>query len=1142
MPPDALLMDDLPIGLLVAAGLAWLGVLFAVALWGERAKARPLRAWPVVYALSLAVYCTAWTFYGVTTQAVRSGWPIPPTFVGTIALFVLCTPFLVRLVRLSKQHNTTSIADFIASRFGKSSALAAVVTAVAVLGMVPYIALQLKAVAMSFGAVAGLPERASGPATWQDLAFWVATFMALFAVLFGTRRAAATGHNRGLVLAMGFESLFKLVAMLALGAFVLFGLYAGPGDLQAATPSLEFREPASFWTLALLGALAMFTLPHQFHIGVVECRDERHLATARWLFPLFLLLIALPVLPLARAGEALLGGAGVAPDLYVLMLPLAHDQSGLALFAFLGGLSAATGMVILASLTLSIMLGNHWMTPLLLLKRRWAPGRELGVPVRIQRRVGIVLVLLLAYAYGRLAGTAEALADIGALSFSGLAQLAPAVVLAVYRPNLPARAILAGLLAGVAVWACVLLVPLAVDGRLFGALPGWLQPDALFGLGGDALPRAVVASLAANALAIALTTWIAGRRSGGVRADVDGQPLPDTVLQRLAERFLPPDRRAAVLGSADALERERAVEHELAAVVGAASARLLLDAARRRAPAPLDTVAELVGQAAEQAQFSQAVLSGALENMSQGVCVVDAELRLVAWNRPYLDLFDYPPELIRVGRPVADLLRHNASQGLMPADDVEAAVRRRLAHKRAGSAHRIERPWPDGRIIEIRGNPMPGGGFVATFSDVTAFRRAEQELKRSNETLEHRVVARTAELEQAKVEAERASAAKSRFLAAVSHDLVQPLNAAQLMTHSLAARLELPMAQQSLKQISGALGATEDLLEALLDISRLDAGGLEPRISRFALDELFEQLSSEFAMLAEARGLQLRWRASGLWVETDPQLLRRILQNFLSNAVRYTREGGILLAARRRGGRVLAGVWDTGPGIPDSARGVVFEEFRRLDPDGAAPGLGLGLAIAERMARLLEHRLVLDSRERRGTLFGVELSVAPPDERPLDRPAAAAARPVPARVLLVDNDPAMLESLSTLLGDWGLEVLARSDEAGALAALQADPALDLLILDYHLDRGRTGLEVLRALRAAGCTAPAVLISADHAAELRSAARAAGCALLHKPIRPLALKSVLRQLQTAASNRSFAGRAGRDPGDDPVANPFPDPLP
>src|SRR6056297_2990022 len=211
--------------------------------------------------------------------------------------------------------------------------------------------------------------------------------MALFAVLFGTRRASAVEQNRGLVLAMGFESLFKLAAMLALGLFVVFILHDGPADLARTTPGLPFSSGGTFITLMLLGALAMFTLPHQFHIGVVECRDGRHLRTARWLFPLFLLLIAMPILPLARAGQGLLGSQAVAPDLYVLMLPLANGREGLALFAFLGGLSAATGMVILASLALSIMIGNHWLTPLLV-NRKWSSSNGPAIGIRMQRRIG----------------------------------------------------------------------------------------------------------------------------------------------------------------------------------------------------------------------------------------------------------------------------------------------------------------------------------------------------------------------------------------------------------------------------------------------------------------------------------------------------------------------------------------------------------------------------------------------------------------------------------------------------------------------------------------------------------------------------------------------------------------------------------
>jgi len=1110
--------------ILIGAGLTWLGLLFAVALVGERSGERWRGLWPVVYSLSLAVYCTAWTFYGTTTQAARFGWPIPPTFVGTIVLFVFFFPFLRRLVTLSKATNATSIADFIATRFGKSSMLAAAVTGVAVLGIVPYISLQLQAVAMSFEAVHG--GRPGGEsAAWQDLALYAAATMAVFAMLFGTRRAAATEHNRGLVLAMGFESLLKLTAMLALGGYVIFVLFSGLEDLAVQAPAPAFSGQDSFVTLMLLGALAMFTLPHQFHIGVVECRQERHLHTARWLFPLFLILISLPILPLARAGNALLGGR-VAPDLYVLMLPLSESHHALALIAFLGGLSAATSMVILASLTLSIMIGNHWLTPALL-NRHWGRVSELGIPVRQQRRIGIVAVLLLAYVYSRLIGAADALADIGALSFSGLAQLGPAVLLAVYRPGLSALAVLAGIVSGVVVWAYVLFLPLllsgfAVDADWVSRGPlglGWLAPDQLFGLDQVApLTRAVAASLLVN-----LAVTLAGSR---LHAGSGGEPrLRDPVgadtLYRLAERFLPEDQIEPLFaGPSDAEDLADRLEHELAAVVGSASARLLLDAARRRTPAPLDTVADLVGQAAEQARFSREVLSGALENMSQGVCVVDEDMRLVAWNSAYLELFDYPDALIRVGRPVADLLRHNAHRGLMgEGGDTERKIQRRLTHKRAGTPHHVERSWPDGRIIEIRGNPMPGGGFVATFSDVTAFRYAEHELKRINETLEQRVVARTAELEQAKTQAERASEAKTRFLAAVSHDLVQPLNAAQLLTHALLGRIEEPRAGQSLEQISGALKATENLLEGLLDISRLDAGGIQVRRTRFPLGELFDQLHGEFSVLAEQRGLVLDKRPTGAWVESDPQLLRRILQNFLSNAVRYTGSGRILLGCRRRGACLQIGVWDTGPGIGEADQTVIFEEFRRLDKTERAPGLGLGLAIAERMARLLGHRIVLQSRLGRGTLFGVVVPRS--DERAVsEQPARRSGASPGLPLLVVDNDPGMLGSLETLLGGWGFAVHGAADGDSAMAACDRySPAL--LIIDFHLDAGMTGLAVLERLRRAGHGAAALLISADHGAQLRDAARAAGCELLHKPIRPLALRSMLNRLLGSTPAESAA---------------------
>ncbi|HEU0153666.1 MAG TPA: NahK/ErcS family hybrid sensor histidine kinase/response regulator [Arenimonas sp.] len=1100
--------------LVIGAGLVWLGLLFGTALWAERRPGLLSKQWPMVYSLSLAVYCTSWTFFGTVTQAQRSGWPIPPTFLGTILLYVLGFGFLLKLLRLAREHNSTSLADLVATRLGKNSWLAAVVTFVAMLGIVPYIALQLKAVAMSYG----LLTRASdlSPPPWQDSALYVALAMALFAMLFGTRRASAAEHNRGLVLAMALESLLKLGAMLALGAFVWFGL-----ELPDVPPVPPPADGASgFPALVLLGALAMFTLPHQFHVGVVECRDEGQLRTARWLFPLYMLVIALPILPLARAGDALLAPIGVPSDLYVLALPLAQGQEALALLAFLGGLSAATGMVILSTLALSVMISNHWLAPLLV-RGAWGLGGGKGADLRgavlMQRRVGILVVVLLAWGYSRAIAGSDALADIGALSFSGLATLAPAVGFAVWRPQTPPRAVLAGLLAAVAVWIWVLLVPALADAaaaRATWLVDGpfglaWLSPDGMFGLGEwSRIARATVLSLVAGAL----VTWALASRLDVLPDRGQGATLTRDGLRAVAVRFLPLPRVEAALAGATgdgavAAGVQQRVERELAAVLGAASARLLLDAARREQGRDLDTVATIVGEASQALRFNQRVLEAALENMSQGISVVDAELRLVAWNRPYAELFDYPPELLQVGVPVAELVAHNVARGRVQSRAAADPVQRRLQHMRAGTPYVTERRFGD-TVVEIRGTPMPGGGFVATFTDVTAFRRSEAELKLVAETLEQRVAERTAELAGAKAEAERANRAKTRFLAAVSHDLAQPLNAAHLFVHALSPQLDEPRHQAALANIDGALGSAESLLAGLLDISRLDAGGMAPKPQVFRIDELVLPLAAEFRVLAAEKALPLDTVACGAWVRTDPQLLRRVLQNFLGNAVRYTARGRILIGCRRRGDRLAIEVWDTGPGIAEADQSVIFEEFRRLDRGGQ--GLGLGLAIAERVARLLGLPLKLRSWPGRGTVFSIEVPRAAPAPVAAAAPAPPPPEPPRSRVLVVDNDADVLRGMQALLEGWQCEVLAARDGEEALRLVAADPP-DLVLLDFHLDDHQTGLMLRERLAAVMPPRPCVVITADHAADVRDAVAAAGCVLLHKPLKPLALKSVMARL-------------------------------
>ncbi|MBN5157887.1 MULTISPECIES: PAS-domain containing protein [unclassified Stenotrophomonas] len=1098
------------------ACIAWTALLFGVALWGERRGHRLSKAWPLIYALSLAVHCTAWTYYGAASQGLQWGFPIPPTLAGMALIFAFGLPFLLRLGRLAKQHNSATIADLVVARLRADRGLGFTITLVALFGIIPYIALQLKAVSQGLGALLG--DRFAPAAVQLDMSFWFALTMAAFTLLFGARKASATEPNRGIVVALGLESVLKLVALLAIG------LYAALSVRQAGTPLLEkmaqLPPPAimpDYLTMVALGAISAFTLPHQFHVGVVELRQTSDLRTARWLFPVYLLLIGLPSVPMALAGAAQLP-ASVSPDLYVLALPQAGGHHLLALLAYLGSLSAATGMMILSGLTLSIMLGNHGFGSRLLDGiAGGAAAADLRPRVLAFRRAGILAVFLMSWLYSRAMSDTEALSDFGLMSFTALSQLAPAVLLAVYRPRTPSPAIIAGIVLGSLAWLWLVLLPMVIPATPPASGPDdlhWLSVVSLRLQSGH-IAISMGASLAVNLLTVALVSR-AVRPSLPRRRDA----VAAASLRRTAGRFLGQERARQLMdGHAGQLlddDRVITIERELSAVVGAGMARLLVEAARDGGAAPLDAVTRAVGEATQALRFNQRLLEAALENMSQGISVVDAQLQLVAWNSRYAALFKFPPELLQVGQPVVNLTAWALAElkiGDGPGDSRDKALQRRAAHMRRGTPHLSERIFPDNTIVEIRGNPMPGGGYVATFTDVTAFRRAEEALKRSNETLERRVQDRTARLEQAVHEAERANVAKTRFLTAVGHDLIQPLHAAQLLTDAMSQHIESEFLDSFLRQIRGALDSTDDLLSGLLDISRLEAGGLVADPRPFALSTVLDPLAQEFAVLAAARGLQFRQVRSQAWVHSDPLLLRRVLQNFLANAIRYTCHGGVLLGVRRQGQALLIGVHDTGPGIAPEQQAVVFEEFHRVDRSNGQ-GLGLGLTIAHRIADLLHAPLHLRSVPEHGSAFSISVQRAAPPATPRSSPPAAGSSALKGvRVLVVDNDPDALEAMRQLLLSWGCDVIAagQADDIGPSAHEAA-----LWLFDYHLDDGDTGVALWKRLVGMHGPRPTVILSADAGSETREAVRGVGLSLLNKPFKPLALRWAINHLLAAST--------------------------
>ncbi|WP_458370889.1 hybrid sensor histidine kinase/response regulator [Pseudomonas fluorescens] len=1149
---------SLSTGLIAVVALAYMAILFAIAFYGDRRSA-PLpprvRAW--VYSLSLAVYCTSWTFFGAVGQAAEQLWSFLPIYLGPILLLVGAPWVLQKMVMISKQENITSIADFIAARYGKSQSLAVVVALICLVGVLPYIALQLKGIVLGVNLLIGAGADAMGTRA-QDTALIVSLVLALFTIVFGTRNLDATEHHRGMVLAIAFESLVKLFAFLAVGAFVTYGLYDGFDDLfdQAMlAPRLEqyWKETINWPSMVVQTGVAMMAiicLPRQFHVTVVENIDPQDLRLAKWVFPAYLALAALFVVPIALAGQMMLPSS-VLPDSFVISLPLAQSHPALALLAFIGGASAATGMVIVASVALSTMVSNDMLLPWLLRRnnaeRPFEVFRQWMLSVR---RVSIVVILLLAYVSYRLLGSTASLATIGQIAFAAVTQLAPAMLGALYWKQANRRGVFAGLAAGTFLWFYTLILPIAALslGLSLSTFPGlaWLHSNPL-NLPITPLTQGVVLSLAGNFTLFAWVSvlsrtrvsehWQAGRFIG---QEISARPSARSMLSvqindllQLAARFVGEERarqsfiRFAYRQGKGFNPNQNAdsewiahTERLLAGVLGASSTRAVVKAAIEGREMQLEDVVRIADEASEVLQFNRALLQGAIENITQGISVVDQSLKLVAWNRRYLELFNYPDGLISVGRPIADIIRHNAERGLCGPGEAEVHVARRLHWMRQGRAHTSERLFPNGRVIELIGNPMPGGGFVMSFTDITAFREAEQALTEANEGLEQRVTERTHELSQlnlalteAKGTAEAANQSKTRFLAAVSHDLMQPLNAARLFSAALSHQDDglSGEAQKLVGHLDSSLRSAEDLISDLLDISRLENGKINPNRQPFAINELFDTLGTEFKVLAREQKLEFRVRGSALRVDSDIKLLRRILQNFLTNAFRYGK-GPVLLGVRRHKEALSLEVWDRGPGIPEDKRQVIFEEFKRLDSHQtrAEKGLGLGLAIADGLCRVLGHTLRVRSWPGRGSVFSVSV--------PLARAQTAAPIKVAelngkllngAQVLCIDNEDSILIGMNSLLSRWGCQVWTARNREECAALLGEGMRPQLALVDYHLDHGETGTDLMAWLRTQmGEPVPGVVISADGRPETVDLVHAAGLDYLAKPVKPAALRALL----------------------------------
>jgi two-component system, sensor histidine kinase len=507
------------------------------------------------------------------------------------------------------------------------------------------------------------------------------------------------------------------------------------------------------------------------------------------------------------------------------------------------------------------------------------------------------------------------------------------------------------------------------------------------------------------------------------------------------------------------------------------------------------------------------VIRATLDHINQGVGIFDAEARLVGWNQRLGSLLSLPVGRLRIGASF------EAVFGRLPMQFEGLTQGALMGWVAAGVRPPLEFAVRRGEelILDVFAQGMPDGGFVLSFTDVTAERAALVALSRANETLEARVMERTLELEDALAHAERANASRSRFVAAASHDLLQPLSAAKLFISSIGGEGLAPSARVALEKAQNALMSVEGLLDALLDISKLESGKAAVSVGAVSLDRLLRTMAEEFAPMAAAKDLKLTVVQCSATVESDPAYLRRILQNLIGNAIRYTTQGRVLVGARRRSGVMRLEVWDTGPGIPEDAQNDIFKEFHRLNARASASeGMGLGLAIVERACALLGHPLGLTSEMGRGTCFMVQVPLSeagPGVPLPLDQPERRRG-PVAADKIafLIENDAELRRALGLLLEKWGMTVLEAASGEEALALIDEIGILpDIFIVDHQLGDGMTGIQVLAALRAAHGRVAARLITADRGRELQELAVLAGIEILYKPIDPRALEAAVARL-------------------------------
>ena len=906
--------------LVLVASLVYVAILFAVAFVGDRRARNGRLGWlqsPVVYTLSISVYCTSWTFYGAVGSAARNSLEFATIYLGPTLVFVGWWLFLRKLVHIGRTQGITSIADMLSSRYGKSAAIAALVTLIAVIGTTPYIALQLKAVTTSFQVISNVgPDALAGvPRSEPDFrtGFWIAAGMAVFTILFGTRNIDAQERHHGVVAAIALEAVVKLVALMAVGLMVVFGVAGSPGEIFArAAPQLLHSQDVfgpRWITLTLLAGAAIVCLPREFHVTVVENTSERNLRTASWLFPLYVFLISLFVLPIAIAGLSYLP-AGSNPDMFVLTMPMWAGQDTIALLAFLGGFSSATSMVIVASIALSTMVSNHLIMPVAL-RFKWVSlgaGGEIRHFLLTSRRISICFILLLGFLYFRLSGESDALAAIGLISFAGVVQVLPSLIAGLCWRHANANGAFAGLLAGALLWAYTLFLPSFGGAFLLSAedieqgLFGWalLRPQSLFGLSGvDPLVHSLFWSLSANTLLLVLVSLCR-----------DPRPLERLQSTLFVDAFRTPAEATS------GLIRRSAATYDISVLahrmLGAEEAQRLLREAQGGGDAGGDGRGSSVGSAGSGGVANSAFISLLERRLASSVGAASAHAmisQVITGETISLD------ELIKIADET-QRIREYSHRLEQKSQQLEAT-----ASQLSQANDRLTR-------LDAEKNEFLSQVSHEVRTPLTSIRSFAE------------ILVATRDLE---------STDADRFLRIIHEESMR-------LTRLLDSTLELSLLEHG---------------ELPWEVRRLDP--------ELALDNAIR--TCEGLAINTRVQLLAGERAKNVLVEADADRLSQVFINLIANAIKYNRSASpwVRVSSRVHGNSYEVLVEDNGAGIRADERELIFSKFRRgwAHTQTSEAGAGLGLAISWQIVHRLGGSLVLLPDAGSGAAFRVALDRCP---------------------------------------------------------------------------------------------------------------------------------------------------------------------